>query len=611
MKVFRAVNSPEDSALLQDDLNKLNTYCRVNSTHGDAPGRGGEVRGGGHQQGTFIVRKKLNRLRRGALSRVDATQIMCFRRPGRPGAPRCDHDLHVSARSFKGKVEDPRGTNLLFAVNSTKIIKIQHSTASLESQESQEKPETTTRIEKPGKEVTVWYCCDEHLERESFETSYFSTVAAAQEALDKHTAASAARDNQSVTGSSAFSEHWDILIIHMVTSKLDSHTMRDWETERNHIKSIPTLEEFNSFLKNRADLLETMEEAQSQKHTRRHSDISHNRPKTFVAKILLQNLWAKNVDWNSQLPAEVESQWNTFVKHLPEVTEIQIPRRVLCDFYIKYELVHIELVTDLTSQGYMAMLNRLICRRGKPASITSDNAKCFIGTFNELPKFLKQNSNNIINEAAKIQIEFKFSPPYSPHFNGLAEASVKSVKHHLKRVLSMTHLDYEEMYTVMVQIEAILNSRPITPISSDPSDLVALTPAHFLIGRTLTMLPAPQVDNAPINTLSRYKRVQALKAHFWNRYYKEYISALQIRSKWHTNRGQLQLGQMVLIKDDRLPPNRWLLGRITAVYPGTDGINRVADVLSTSGTLRRAYNRLCPLPMTLDQDTPAPRGPAC
>ncbi|KAG7305534.1 hypothetical protein JYU34_009613, partial [Plutella xylostella] len=250
--------------------------------------------------------------------------------------------------------------------------------------------------------------------------------------------------------------------------------------------------------------------------------------------------------------------------------------------------VHIELVTDLTSQGYMAMLNRLICRRGKPASITSDNAKCFIGTFNELPKFLKQNSNNIINEAAKIQIEFKFSPPYSPHFNGLAEASVKSVKHHLKRVLSMTHLDYEEMYTVLVQIEAILNSRPITPISSDPSDLVALTPAHFLIGRTLTMLPAPQVDNAPINTLSRYKRVQALKAHFWNRYYKEYISALQIRSKWHTNRGQLQLGQMVLIKDDRLPPNRWLLGRITAVYPGTDGINRVADVLSTSGTLRRA-----------------------
>ncbi|XP_011563795.3 uncharacterized protein LOC125489760 [Plutella xylostella] len=89
------------------------------------------------------------------------------------------------------------------------------------------------------------------------------------------------------------------------------------------------------------------------------------------------------------------------------------------------------------------------------------------------------------------------------------------------------------------------------------------------------------------------------------------FSALQIRSKWHTNRGQLQLGQMVLIKDDRLPPNRWLLGRITAVYPGTDGINRVADVLSTSGTLRRAYNRLCPLPMTLDQDTPAPRGPAC
>nr|XP_049696627.1 uncharacterized protein LOC110373526 [Helicoverpa armigera] len=87
---------------------------------------------------------------------------------------------------------------------------------------------------------------------------------------------------------------------------------------------------------------------------------------------------------------------------------------------------------------------------------------------------------------------------------------------------------------------------------------------------------------------------------------------LQIRNKWRTDKGQPQPGDMVLIKDDRLPPNRWLLGRITTVYPGADGVNRVADVATTSGTLRRAWNRLCPLPITLDQDAaPAPRGPAC
>lgn len=274
--------------------------------------------------------------------------------------------------------------------------------------------------------------------------------------------------------------------------------------------------------------------------------------------------------------------------------------------------VHIELVTDLTSEGFIAALNRFIARRGKPATIYSDNGTNFVGACNEIARFLKNQSNDIISYSAENEINFKFSPAYSPHFNGVAEGSVKSIKKHLNHVLSMAHLDYEEMNTVLVQIEAILNSRPLTPISSDPSDFVPLTPAHFLIGRTLTMLPAPQVDQTPLHTLSRYKRIESLKTHFWNRYFKEYVSELQIRNKWRTDRGQPQPGEMVLIKDDRLPPNRWLLGRVTTVYPGTDGVNRVADVATTSGTLRRAWNRLCPLPTKLDQDAaPAPRGPVC
>lgn len=274
--------------------------------------------------------------------------------------------------------------------------------------------------------------------------------------------------------------------------------------------------------------------------------------------------------------------------------------------------VHIELVTDLSSEGFIAALNRFVARRGKPATIYSDNGTNFVGACNEIAKFLKNQSKDITSYAADNEISFKFSPAYSPHFNGVAEGSVKSIKKHLNHIFSMAHLDYEEMNTVLVQIEAILNSRPLTPISSDPSDLIPLTPAHFLIGRTLTMPPAPQVDQAPLHTLTRYRRLQSLKTHFWNRYYKEYVSELQIRNKWRTDKGQPQPGDMVLIKDDRLPPNRWLLGRVTTVYPGTDGVNRVADVATTSGTLRRAWNRLCPLPVKLDQDAaPAPRGPAC
>lgn len=125
----------------------------------------------------------------------------------------------------------------------------------------------------------------------------------------------------------------------------------------------------------------------------------------------------------------------------------------------------------------------------------------------------------------------------------VAEGSVKSVKHRLKRVVSLANLTYEEMITVLIHIEAILNSRPLTPMSSDPSDLIALTPSNFLIGRTFTSLPNPEVkETAALHTLSRYMRMQKLKAHFWNRFYMEYITEPQKRQKWQKQGGQLKLG---------------------------------------------------------------------
>lgn len=272
--------------------------------------------------------------------------------------------------------------------------------------------------------------------------------------------------------------------------------------------------------------------------------------------------------------------------------------------------VHIELVTELSTDAFLAALNRFISRRGRPVNLFSDNGRNFVGACNELSKFLRSKSDEISRYAAQIQINFRFSPAYSPHFNGLAEGSVKSIKYHLKRVLGLANLTYEEMTTVLVQIEAILNSRPLTPMSSEPSDLVALTPSHFLMGRTALLTPqvTDLVSKEKIPTLTRYKRMECLKLHFWNRFYKEYLSELQKRNKWRKQDGELRLNQMVLVKDDRLPPTRWLLGRITNLYPGTDGIARVADIHTTTGTLRRAFNRLIPLPLLEQEDVPRPAG---
>ncbi|XP_059056180.1 uncharacterized protein LOC131850043 isoform X8 [Achroia grisella] len=102
--------------------------------------------------------------------------------------------------------------------------------------------------------------------------------------------------------------------------------------------------------------------------------------------------------------------------------------------------VHLELVTDLTKESYMAALNRFVSRRGKPRNILSDNGTNFVGTSNELQRFL--HSSNVASDMVQEGIQFSFAPPYSPHFNGLAEAVVRSTKHHLKRLLKLTHLTY-------------------------------------------------------------------------------------------------------------------------------------------------------------------------
>ncbi|XP_063834958.1 uncharacterized protein LOC135084144 isoform X1 [Ostrinia nubilalis] len=256
---------------------------------------------------------------------------------------------------------------------------------------------------------------------------------------------------------------------------------------------------------------------------------------------------------------------------------------------------HIELVTALSSDAYLAALNRFISRRGKPQSITSDNGTNFVGTYNELSRFLVQS--DLESRVAQEGIEFKLVPPHSPHFNGLAEAAVKSTKYHVRRLLQTTNFTFEEMATCLAQIEAVLNSRPLTPLSSDPNDLSVLTPAHFLIGRSLSFVPHPQIpEETNINRLQRFKRIELIKQHFWRRFSLEYVALLQQKVKWQSSKAEPKIGALVLIKDRALPPLLWSMGRVIKLYPGTDNVSRVAELKTKGGTIRRALINLCPLP---------------
>lgn len=261
------------------------------------------------------------------------------------------------------------------------------------------------------------------------------------------------------------------------------------------------------------------------------------------------------------------------------------------------------MVGDLTTSSFLNALKRFISRRGICTQIHSDNATNFVGADSKLKRLYKK-LNSIVHERElreyllNNKITWKFIPPRSPHFAGIWERAIRSAKHHLKRIFNIYNMDFEQFYTILTQIESILNSRPICPLTNDPNDLEPLTPGHFLIGASLTSLPQEDVTTIPTNRLSQYQRLQQLLQHFWRRWSNEYINGLQQRSKWRfLNAENLKIGQMVLIKEEKLPVQDWRLGRITSIYPGKDGVVRVVDVLTCAGVVKRAFSKICILPI--------------
>jgi len=168
--------------------------------------------------------------------------------------------------------------------------------------------------------------------------------------------------------------------------------------------------------------------------------------------------------------------------------------------------IHIELVEDMTTQAFIGSLRRLISRRGIPSEIYSDNGRNFVGAEREIQQMFKKPEleKRINEEAIKEGINWHFVPARAPHFGGLWEAAVKSMKRHLKRTIGSGSLTVTEMITFLSQIEAIMNFRPLTPISDNPGELEVLTPGHFLIGDSIMSLPHVDIRETPINQLSRW-----------------------------------------------------------------------------------------------------------
>lgn len=261
--------------------------------------------------------------------------------------------------------------------------------------------------------------------------------------------------------------------------------------------------------------------------------------------------------------------------------------------------IHLEPVSDLTTAAFRAALDRFFARRGFAHDIYSDCGTNFIGADNILKEnaFITKSQMEIdlLPHLTLNSVNWHFNPPSSPHFGGLWEAGVKSMKHHLKRIIPNSTLTYEEMTTLLCKIESCLNSRPLCPLSNDTDELAVLTPGHFLIGDALLSPPEKPVEN--LNLTNRWHLLQKLTNDFWHKWSTEYLVRLQSRPKWLRTENNIEINDLVLIRDERLPPNQWLLGRVVELHKGKDDLVRVVTVKTKNGQLKRPIVKLSPLPM--------------
>lgn len=267
--------------------------------------------------------------------------------------------------------------------------------------------------------------------------------------------------------------------------------------------------------------------------------------------------------------------------------------------------IHLEAVSDLTSSGFIAAFRRFVSRRGHCQTLYSDNGTNFIGAAKELREMFDRSKSQLPDELhhllANEGTTWKFIPPRAPNFGGLWEAGVRSAKTHLKKVIGDSTLTFEELTTLLTQIEACLNSRPLSYLSDNPDDPMPLTPGHFIIGEPLLTIPDETYEEKDnISNLRRWKYCQKMMNDFWKKWSNEYLVTLNQRYKWTTKKTEPEIDDIVIIRDKNIPPAKWWLGRIVEKHKGKDNITRVVSIKTKNGVCKRACNNLCFLPKSTE-----------
>jgi len=271
--------------------------------------------------------------------------------------------------------------------------------------------------------------------------------------------------------------------------------------------------------------------------------------------------------------------------------------------------VHLDIVPNMTPEAFIRSLRRFAARRGLPSKIISDNGTTFQAASKMLISLM--NDPSVRRHLAEERIEWSFNLPRAPWWGGVFERLIKSTKRCLKKTMGRASLTYEELLTTVIEVEAILNSRPLSYVTVDDID-EPLTPSHLLHGRRLLNLPDANMkanlnfdtDVSTSDLSKRMKHLSCLMNHFWLRWRNEYLLELR-ESHRHSakKRGKadtVKIGDVVIVHDDDKPRRLWRLGRVVKLIAGSDNRVRGAEIMVKSKsrrptTMKRPLKKLYPL----------------
>ena len=256
--------------------------------------------------------------------------------------------------------------------------------------------------------------------------------------------------------------------------------------------------------------------------------------------------------------------------------------------------VHLEMATSLDTDACINALRRFMSRRGQVTHMLSDNGTNFVGSERELREALaKLNHSKIQGALLQHGIKWSFNTPAASHHGGVWERVIRMIRKVLNSVLRLQTLDDDGLHTVLCEVEAILNDRPITKLSEDPNDLEPLTPNHILLLKGKPAVPPGLFVKQDLYVKRRWRQVQYLSDLFWKRWVQEYLLLLQERQKWSQGKRSLAAGDIVLVVDSTAPRGSWLLGKVLETFPDKHGFVRSVRLKTKSSIMERPVTKLC------------------